>query len=399
LILYAAQAKTQSTSAPIHTGSIADTRLIVLFVALPDMKLIIDSHLDLAWNALILNRDLSRPLAELNASEASSTDGPFRGHATTVFPEMRSGNVGLCLGTLVAGASSAGGAARFTFSTVEIANSIALGQLNYYERLAARGEVRLIRSQQELDSHVDRWEQANAGSRAALQVGIIIAFEGCDSVTSPQEAELWYERGVRCASLVHYGRGRYAGGTGTEEPLQPKGRELLAEFDRLSIILDLTHLSDMAFAQVVDAYNGPLFASHQNCRTLVPRQRQFTDEQLKFVIDRGGVIGCACDNWMLSPVWPASGSGEPVPARESVPISAVADHIDHVCQLAGNARHAAIGSDLDGGFGTEQSPSGLDSIADLQKLDAILAARGYSSDDVSQIFSGNWLRFFRQHLP
>jgi membrane dipeptidase len=362
------------------------------------MKLIIDSHLDLAWNALILNRDLSRPLAELNASEASSTDGAFRGHATTVLPEMRAGNVGLCLGTLVAGASSTGGAARFTFSSVEIANSIALGQLNYYERLAARGEVRLIRSRQDLDSHVVDWEQANAGGRAKLPVGIIVAFEGCDSVTTPQEMELWYERGVRCASLVHYGRGRYAGGTGTEEPLDPQGRELLAEFDRLGIILDVTHLSDTAFAQVVEAYHGPVFASHQNCRALVPRQRQFTDEQLKLVIDRGGIIGSACDNWMLSPAWPATGSGQPLPARKSVPISAVADHIDYVCQLAGNARHAAIGSDLDGGFGTEQSPFGLDSIADLQKLDGILTARGYSSDDVMQIFSGNWLRFFRQHL-
>src|SRR6478609_3272479 len=159
------------------------------------MKLIIDSHLDLAWNALILNRDLSRPLAELNASEASSTDGAFRGHATTVLPEMRAGNVGLCLGTLVAGASSTGGAARFTFSSVEIANSIALGQLNYYERLAARGEVRLIRSRQELDSHIVDWEQAKTSGRANLPVGIIIAFEGCDSVTTPQEAALWYERG------------------------------------------------------------------------------------------------------------------------------------------------------------------------------------------------------------
>ena len=363
------------------------------------MKLIIDSHLDLAWNALILNRDLSRPLADLNASEASSNDGPFRGHATTAFPEMRAGSVCVCLGTLVAGASSSGGIARFTFSAVEIANSIALGQLNYYERLAERGQIRLIRAARELEAHVGEWEQASDSTRAALPVGIIVSFEGCDSVAQPQEAEVWYERGVRCASLVHYGRGRYAGGTDTEEPLDPKGRELLAEFERLGIVLDVTHLSDTAFWQVVEAYQGPVFASHQNCRSLVPRQRQFTDEQLKILIDRGGVIGCACDNWMLSPVWPASGSGEPAPDRRSVPVSAVADHIDHICQLAGNVRHAAIGSDLDGGFGSEQSPWGLDSIADLQKLDGILAGRGYAPEDVSQIFSGNWLRFFRQHLP
>src|SRR5882757_8315865 len=155
------------------------------------MKLIVDSHLDLAWNALLMNRDLLRELADLNASESQSTDAPGRGRATTVFPEMRSGNVGLCLGTLVAGASSQGGAARFTFSAVEIANSFALGQLNYYERLAARGEVRLIQSSDELSGHVAEWRRDSASRRASLPVGIIVAFEGCDSVTSPAEAELW----------------------------------------------------------------------------------------------------------------------------------------------------------------------------------------------------------------
>lgn len=362
------------------------------------MNLIVDSHLDLAWNALVMNRDLTRQLSELNASESHSTDAPFRGRATTVFPEMRAGNICLCLGTLVAGASSQGGAARFTFSSVEIANSYAIGQLNYYDQLAARGEVRQIRTASDLAQHILEWDSEHSSRRNELPVGIIVAFEGCDSVTTPAEASLWFERGVRCASLVHYGHGRYSGGTGTEAPLKPSGRELLAEFERLGMILDLTHLSDLAFQQVIDAFRGPVFASHQNCRALVPRGRQFTDEQIKTVIARGGVIGVACDNWMLSPEWPAQGAGAP-PPRTAVPISSLADHIDHICQLAGNSRHAAIGSDLDGGFGTEQSPDGLDSIADLQKLDTILAARGYSPDDVALILGRNWIRFFEQHLP
>jgi len=363
------------------------------------MNLIVDSHLDLAWNAMVMNRNLTRPLAELNASEAESHDAPGRGRATTVFPEMRAGSVCLCLGTLVAGASSKGGAARFTFSSVEIANSFAVGQLNYYERLADRGEVRLIRARQELSAHVAAWERENPVRRTTLPVGIIVAFEGCDSVTTPGEAARWYERGVRCASLVHYGYGRYSGGTGTNAPLENIGRELLAEFDSLGMILDLTHLSDRAFFEVVEAFRGPVFASHQNCRALVPRERQFTDEQLKIVIDRGGVIGVACDNWMLSPTWPAQGSGAATPARETIPISALADHIDHICQLAGNSHHAAIGSDLDGGFGTEQSPHGLDSIADLQKLDPILTRRGYSPQDIALILGGNWIQYFTTHLP
>lgn len=363
------------------------------------MKLIVDSHLDLAWNALLMNRDLSRPLAELNAAESRTTDAPGRGRATTTFPEMRAGNVALCLGTLVAGASSRGGAARFTFSAVEIANSIAAGQLNYYERLAAVGEIRLIRDRSQLAAHLVVWNQDDRNRRSDLPIGVIIAFEGCDAVTAPAEIETWYDRGVRCASLVHYGHGRYAGGTGTNAPLEPAGRELLGEFARLGIMLDVTHLSDRAFGEVVDAFPGPIFASHQNCRALVPRDRQFTDEQLNTVITRGGVIGVACDNWMLSPEWPAQNSDDVPPSRTAIPISALADHIDHVCQLAGNANHAAIGSDLDGGFGTEQTPLGLDSIADLQKLDAILTDRGYSSRDVERILAGNWIRFFTEHLP
>jgi membrane dipeptidase len=173
----------------------------------------------------------------------------------------------------------------------------------------------------------------------------------------------------------------------------------LNEFERLGVILDVTHLSDRAFSEVVDAFHGPVFASHQNCRALVPRGRQFTDEQLNALIERDGVIGVACDNWMLSPDWPAQDSGAAPPARTAIPISTLADHIDHICQLAGNSHHAAIGSDLDGGFGAEQAPHGLDSIADLQKLDAILSDRGYSPDDVARILGGNWIRFFEQHLP
>jgi membrane dipeptidase len=82
-----------------------------------------------------------------------------------------------------------------------------------------------------------------------------------------------------------------------------------------------------------------------------------------------------------------------------VSIAASVDHIDHVCQLAGNDLQVAIGSDLDGGFGTEQTPTGLDSIADLQHLAPLLSERGYSDESIERIFGGNWLRFFSEHLP
>ncbi|MEX2168654.1 MAG: membrane dipeptidase [Pirellulales bacterium] len=363
------------------------------------MKLIADSHLDLAWNAIQMNRDLTLSLAELNALEATSDDAPGRGRAAVSLPAMRAGGVHFCVGTLVAGASAHGGAQRFNFAGVDIANSLALAQWNYYMRLAHRGEMRPIRTAAELSSHIAIWSAATEERRATLPVGIILAFEGCDAISEPAEADAWYNRGVRCASLVHYGEGRYAGGTGTTSPVTPLGRELLVEFTRLGILLDVTHLSDRAFDETIGMFAGPVFASHQNCRALVPGGRQFTDAQLKAVIERGGVVGVACDAWMLTPDWPTQSSGKPRPPRSTVPMTTLADHIDRICQLAGNAHLAAIGSDLDGGYGTEQTSDGLDSIADLQQLDGILGRRGYANEDIDAILAGNWIRYFQQHLP
>jgi membrane dipeptidase len=183
-------------------------------------------------------------------------------------------------------------------------------------------------------------------------------------------------------------------GTGGDGPLTARGRELLQEFERLGMVLDLVHTADTAFAQALDIYSRPVFISHGNCRSLVPHDRQISDEQIQQVAARGGVIGAVLDAWMLAPDYRRDD-----PNRPETKLIHVADHIDHVCQVAGNARHSAIGSDLDGGFGTEQSPTGLDTIADLQKLAGILSGRGYGDADIDGIFHGNWLRFFRETLP
>jgi membrane dipeptidase len=160
------------------------------------------------------------------------------------------------------------------------------------------------------------------------------------------------------------------------------------------MILDVTHLCDQSMAQALDLFGGRVLASHHNCRSLGPGDRQLTDEQIKRLVARNAVIGAALDAWMLYPNW-VRGQTKP----DVIGLTAVADHIDHVCQLAGDRNHAGIGSDLDGGFGNEQTPRDLDTIADLQKLGEILASRGYSASDVDAIFHGNWLRFLREALP
>jgi membrane dipeptidase len=218
--------------------------------------------------------------------------------------------------------------------------------------------------------------------------------EGADPIVAPAQAEAWWDDGLRALGLSHYGKGQYSVGTGDAGPLTPAGFDLLREMERLGMILDATHLSDPSFFQALDAFGGPVLASHNNCRALVPGDRQFSDEQLKLLIERGAVIGAVLDAWMLHPGW-ERGKTRP----EVLGLEAVADHIDHVCQLAGTSRHAAIGSDLDGGYGTEQTPRDLDTIADLQNLAGILGRRGYAEADIDLIFHGNWLRFFGRALP
>jgi membrane dipeptidase len=195
-------------------------------------------------------------------------------------------------------------------------------------------------------------------------------------------------------SLAHYGHSHYAAGTGAAGGLTEKGVALLKEFERLGMILDLTHTSDECFFEELDRFGGRVLASHNNCRVLVPGERQYSDEQIKRIVARDGLMGVAFDAWMLYPDWKVGETD-----RSVVNLEAACDQIDHICQLAGNANHVGIGSDLDGGFGTEEVPTGMETIADLQNLAPILSSRGYTDAQIDAVFHGNWLRFLRSALP
>jgi membrane dipeptidase len=159
------------------------------------------------------------------------------------------------------------------------------------------------------------------------------------------------------------------------------------------MILDVTHLSDQCFDEALDGFSGPVLASHHNCRALVPHQRQLSDAQIRVLVRRNAVIGMALDAWMLHPNWVR---GKTRPEETGVVLETMVDHIDHICQLAGNSRHVGIGTDLDGGFGREQSPRDLDTIADLQRLPDLLRQRGYAEDAIKGILMGNWVGFFQR---
>jgi membrane dipeptidase len=337
--------------------------------------LIFDSHLDLAWNALEWNRDLHLPLAEIRQQEHGLTE-KSRGCNTVCFPELRRGKVAVFLATLLARLvrpQAQPPIQRFTSMTA--AYAAAHGQLAYYRVLEQQGVIRCIRDWPSLDAHVKAWLGNEDGNEP---FGYILSMEGADPVLAPEQIEEWWQAGLRVLGPAHYGVSPYAHGTSTLGGLFPPGKPLLKEMERVGMVLDITHLSDQSFDEALDNYGGPLLASHHNCRALVPDQR---------------VIGAALDAWMLYPGWVRDLT---TPEQAGVTLETVVDHLDHVCQLAGNARHAAIGSDLDGGFGREQGPQDLDSIADLQRIPELLRKRGYGGEAVEGIMYGNWVRFFRE---
>ena len=350
----------------------------------------IDAHLDLSMNAMEWNRDLTRPLAEINAREQGMRDKPDRGNGTVSLPELRKGNVGLVVATQIA---------RFVapdnplpgWHSPQQAWAHTQAQLAWYRAMEKQGELKQIRHWQDLESHLAYWNAGEDKSQKAI--GYILSLEGADSIVSLDYLETAYENGLRALGPAHYGPGRYAYGTDSSAPLAQQGKDLLRKMDELGIILDATHLCDLAFWDALDHFQGPVWASHNNCRALVDHNRQFSDEMIKSLIARGAVIGGVFDAWMLSPGWIR---GESTPKERNVTLATLLDHLDHICQLAGNANHIGIGSDLDGAFGKEQCPADLESIADLQKIPDLLRARGYSDEDVQKVMHGNWLRFLKK---
>jgi membrane dipeptidase len=354
--------------------------------------LLFDAHLDLAWNAVDWNRDLLLPVADIRRREREQgLTGKGRGVNTVSFPELRRGRVGVFIATLLARLHRPGLMPAFQrYESMRTAYAAAQGQLAYYRALEREGVLRWIKDWPSLDRHVQAW--GADGSNGAEPLGFILSMEGADPVLVPEQVGEWWDAGLRIIGPAHYGVSPYAHGTGTEGGLFPPGRPLLREMERAGMILDVTHLSDQCFEEALECYGGPVLASHHNCRTLVPDQRQLTDDQIKRLVARGAVIGAALDAWMMVPGWVR---GKTRPEEAGVKLATVVDHIDRVCQLAGNADHAAIGTDLDGGFGREQSPADLDTIADLQRLPELLRERGYGQDSVAKIMHGNWVRFFR----
>ena len=350
----------------------------------------IDAHLDLSMNAMEWNRDLRLPVSRINQRETGLRDKPDRGRVTVSLPELRRGDIGLVVATQIA---------RYVgddnplpgWHSPEQAWAQTQGQLAWYKAMEEEGEMVQITDLTTLESHMSLWLSSSAAEKKP--VGYILSLEGADSIVTLRHLEKAYGYGLRVVGPAHYGPGRYAQGTDATGRMGEQGRTLLKEMERLDMILDATHLCDDSFWEALDCFHGPVWASHNNVRALVNHNRQFSDDQILALIERNAVIGGALDAWMMVPGWVR---GESTPESMNCHLEILVDHMDHICQLAGNALHVGIGSDLDGAFGKEQCPRDLETIADLAKLPDLLGRRGYSEEDVKNVMHGNWIRFLKR---
>lgn len=352
-------------------------------------KLIFDAHLDLSMNAMEWNRDLTQTVYDIREKEKGMNDKPDRGNGTVSLPQMHKGNIGICVATLIARYVKTGSTLS-GWNSPEQAWAQTQGQLAWYNTMQDCKKMMQINNLHSLHNHILEWEKGNDDD---LPIGYVLSLEGADSIVNMHYLEKAYAKGLRAIGPAHYGPGVYAYGTDSDGGIGNKGIQLLKEMERLNIILDATHLCDQSFWEALNHFKGHVWASHNNCRSLVHHNRQFSDDQIKVLVERGAVIGSVFDAWMLKPGWIR---GKSQPREEGVFLSTVIEHIDHVCQLAGNSFHSGLGTDLDGAFGKEQSPADLDTIADLQKIPDLLSKRGYSENDIDNIMYKNWIDFLKK---
>lgn len=377
---------------------------VVSLHTMPHMMKLFDAHLDMALNALDHERDQTLSVSALREREEGGV-ADDRGIATVSVDELRQGGCGVLLSTVIARSKPWVQATRenihdLNWPDPSMAYGVAMGQLAYYRLLEQRGYLRILEDAGSLKRHLAEWDAAPGST----PVGMIITMEGADPIVEPGQLRDWHAVGLRTLMLAHFGKSHYAHGTVTREsrqgqvhdvngPLTDWGRALLPIMHELGMPLDLTHTADQSFAEAADLFEGRIYSSHTACRALAEMPRNHSDEQLKQIIERDGVIGLPLFNHFLHAAY------EEDSPKEMVTYAHVADHIDHICQLAGSAMQVGIGSDADGGFGKEHMPAELDTHRDIVKLAEVLSQRDYSDDDIAAMMQGNWIRFFSETLP
>lgn len=358
--------------------------------------LIVDSHQDLAWNMLTFGRDYTRSAEETRLLEEGSQAPVRNGDSLLGWPDYQNGQVAVVFSTLFAAPQrhKLGDWDTLTYMNSDQAHSSYSAQLDAYHRLVDEhpDKFRLVQTLQDLDEILAHWEQDEVGEHP---VGLVVLMEGAEGVRQPPELEEWWQRGVRLIGPAWAGT-RFCGGTREPGPLTQEGYALLEGMAEFGFTLDLTHMDEQAVLQALDTYSGTIVATHSNPQALLKSadtNRFLSDQVLNGLIERDGIVGIPPFNKFLRWEWTSS------EGRDAIPLELVVDHIDYICQLAGNAYHVGIGSDFDGGFGLQSVPADIDTIADLQKLVPLLDKKGYTESDIAAVMGTNWLSLLRQTLP
>ena len=201
---------------------------------------------------------------------------------------------------------------------------------------------------------------------------LVLLLEGAHALEAPEDLRPLRKRGLRLLSLTWATGNAYAGGNAEPGPLTAKGRALLEAMAALGVALDLSHLAEEAAWEALRVYEGPVCATHANCRALVPSERHLSDGLLRALAGREGVLGLVPFNAFLDPAWKRG--------MARLPLEAFFRHKAHAEALMGGGR-VGLGTDWDGGFGLEAVPQGLDRHRDLRAL----GDEGF--------LGGNWLRW------
>ncbi len=363
------------------------------------MNLIVDAHADIAYNMLKYSRDYTRAAEETRRLEIGSAAVLDNEDALLGWPDYQRGQVAVVFSTLFAAPArwiTSKNKAQ-VYKTFDEAHRICREQLLTYHRMtdSEPDKFRLIASVRDLNLILDHWQNP-VPSESGHPVGMVVLMEGAEGIRNLSELEEWHELGVRLIGPAWVGT-RYCGGWREPGPLTDDGRKLLSAMADYNFILDLSHMDEQSAVEALDIYRGPIVGTHGNCLSLMPNansNRYFSDRILEGIIERDGVVGVVPYNSYLKVGWKVG-----VNPREEVPLRYVADHLDHICQIVGDALHAGIGSDFDGGFGLQSVPPEIETIADLQNLVSLLQARGYSETDIANILGGNWIARLKRDLP
>lgn len=357
-------------------------------------SIILDAHLDIALNKLALGRDFRHASWVKRRSEGKLPGHPYDdiGVATVGLPNLMLGRTGIVFSTLWVSPPGQPACEKVYYFSAEEAYRKGLQQIDYYHRLADEDErIRLIFTQSDLDAVLESWQPDK--EIRDHRIGFVVLMEGADPILEPKQLEEWYARGLRIIGPA-WNNTRYSYGTNEPGRLTALGHELLEIMADFNMILDLSHLAEAAYYEAVDSYGGVIIASHSNPRHFVEGARHLSDDMIRRLVERDGVMGMVPFNQFMKNGW-KSGRDR----KSDLTAANVINMIDHVCQIAGSANHVGFGTDWDGFFGWESIPLEFDSHIDLWNIRQMLAERGYSPEDIEKISSGNFLRKLRESLP